>query len=69
MIVIAIKKLKGEPIEKLLEKRRKEAYENNIPNQPKGQGGGKTSHKRLINNVSKGLKKNRIRKCQSGGFQ
>jgi len=29
MIDIAIKKLKGEPIEKLLEKRRKEAYENN----------------------------------------
>jgi len=29
MIDIAIKKLKGEPTEKLLEKRRKEAYENN----------------------------------------
>jgi len=29
MIDIAIKKLKGEPIEKLLEKRRKEAYESN----------------------------------------
>ena len=29
MIDIAIKKLKGESIEKLLEKRRKEAYENN----------------------------------------
>jgi len=28
MIDIAIKKLKGEPIEKLLEKRRKEVYEN-----------------------------------------
>ena len=36
MIDIAIKKLKGEPIEKLLEKRRKEAYENNDSNQPKG---------------------------------
>lgn len=32
MIDIAIKKLQGEPIEKLLEKRRKEAYENNKPN-------------------------------------
>ena len=32
MIDIAIKKLQGKSIEKLLEKRRKEAYENNNPN-------------------------------------